>query len=449
MSDRLLPQNIDAEESILGGILLDPSAFDRIANDLHPGAFYVKAHSEIYQAALTLHSQGQPTDLMTVTIWLKDHGMLEKVGGTSKLAQLVDRTVSAVNIDRYAALVMDKYLRRELIWAGNEIASLGADTAISLESVFDQSESRLFKVSQNRLNSRTLPNGSVAAFVYDSLEKNTPIYQSGLYDLDKMIFGFEPGTLTLVAGRPSMGKTYVSIFLALQMIVLHKLPVVFFSLEMTSEQLEYRLWSLLSVHDAYYQHKFEPIESDRIRLHRSGQSPLSLKELTNISLVMGLATELPLYLNDDRGITANGIASECRRLITEQGKIGLVVVDYLQMMASDSGGNRSYELGDVARTLYKMAGDLNVPVLALSQISRAVEARNNKRPTMADLSQSGILEMVADHVILVYRDEYYNPDTPDREILELIVGKARHGSTGTAKFLFDSSYGLLKSLASK
>ncbi len=229
--------------------------------------------------------------------------------------------------------------------------------------MFDQSESRLFKVSQNRLNSRTLPNGSVAAFVYDSPEKNTPIYQSGLYDLDKMIFGFEPGTLTLVAGRPSMGKTYVSIFLALQMIVLHKLPVVFFSLEMTSEQLEYRLWSLLSVHDAYYQHKFEPIESVRIRLHRSGQSPLSLKELTNISLVMGLATELPLYLNDDRGITANGIASECRRLITEQGKIGLVVVDYLQMMASDSGGNRSYELGDVARTLYKMAGDLNVPVL--------------------------------------------------------------------------------------
>jgi replicative DNA helicase len=162
---------------------------------------------------------------------------------------------------------------------------------------------------------------------------------------------------------------------------------------------------------------------------------------------MAAATELPLYLNDDRGLSVGSIASECRRLIIEQGKLGLVVVDYLQMMASEMGGNRSYELGDVARGLYRLAGELNVPVLALSQISRAVEGRNNKRPTMADLSQSGILEMVADNVILLYRDEYYNPDTVEPEIIELIVGKARHGATGTAKFLFDPSYGLLRSLA--
>jgi replicative DNA helicase len=316
-----------------------------------------------------------------------------------------------------------------------------------LDEVLDGAEQEVFLVSNWGRTTRTLSNGEVASAAFTELEKNNPIYPTGLRELDNLIVGFEPGTLTLLAGRPSMGKSQAALFLALQMMVARRIPVVFFSLEMTAQQLEYRLWSLLSVHPHYCDCGFYPLRSGRIRQHRAGLAPLTEREHETIARVLGIATELPLYLNDDRGTTVVGIASECRRLISEKKKPGLVVVDYLQMMADDSpNGNRSYELGNVARGLYKMAGDLNVPVLALSQISRAVEGRNNKRPVMADLSQSGILEMVSDNVVLLYRDEYYNPDSSDRDVLELIVGKARHGLTGTARCLFDKSYGLLTEL---
>jgi replicative DNA helicase len=443
----LPPQNIEAEESILGGILLDPKAMGRIVDFLVADAFYVRSHQEIYRAAVSLHGKRKPTDLMTISSWLQDHQLLDEVGGIPRLLQLIERTVSAANIDRYAELVMDKYVRRQLIGVGGEVIELARDTTRELDEVLDGAEQAVFRVSNRGRTTRTLPNSEVASAAFSELEKNNPIYPTGLRELDDLIVGFEPGTLTLLAGRPSMGKSQAALFLALQMMVARRIPVVFFSLEMTAQQLEYRLWSLLSVHPHYCDCGFYPLRSGRIRQHRAGLAPLTEREHETIARVLGIATELPLYLNDDRGTTVVGIASECRRLISEKKKPGLVVVDYLQMMADDSpNGNRSYELGNVARGLYKMAGDLNVPVLALSQISRAVEGRNNKRPVMADLSQSGILEMVSDNVVLLYRDEYYNPDSSDRDVLELIVGKARHGLTGTARFLFDKSYGLLTEL---
>jgi replicative DNA helicase len=384
---------------------------------------------------------------MTVSSWLQDYQLLDEVGGIPRLLQLIERTVSAANIDRYAELVMDKYVRRQLIGTGGKVIELARDTTRELDEVLDGAEQEVFLVSNWGRTTRTLSNGEVASAAFTELEKNNPIYPTGLRELDNLIVGFEPGTLTLLAGRPSMGKSQAALFLALQMMVARRIPVIFFSLEMTAQQLEYRLWSLLSVHPHYCDCGFYPLRSGRIRQHRAGLAPLTEREHETIARVLGIATELPLYLNDDRGTTVVGIASECRRLISEKKKPGLVVVDYLQMMADDSpNGNRSYELGNVARGLYKMAGDLNVPVLALSQISRAVEGRNNKRPLMADLSQSGILEMVSDNVVLLYRDEYYNPDSSDRDVLELIVGKARHGLTGTARCLFDKSYGLLTEL---
>ena len=443
----LPPQNIEAEESILGGILLDPKAMGRIVDFLAADAFYLRSHQEIYRAAVFLHGKGKPTDVMTVSSWLQDYQLLDEVGGIPRLLQLIERTVSAANIDRYAELVMDKYVRRQLIGTGGKVIELARDTTRELDEVLDGAEQEVFLVSNWGRTTRTLSNGEVASAAFTELEKNNPIYPTGLRELDDLIVGFEPGTLTLLAGRPSMGKSQAALFLALQMMVARRIPVVFFSLEMTAQQLEYRLWSLLSVHPHYCDCGFYPLRSGRIRQHRAGLAPLTEREHETIARVLGIATELPLYLNDDRGTTVVGIASECRRLISEKKKPGLVVVDYLQMMADDSpNGNRSYELGNVARGLYKMAGDLNVPVLALSQISRAVEGRNNKRPVMADLSQSGILEMVSDNVVLLYRDEYYNPDSSDRDVLELIVGKARHGLTGTARFLFDKSYGLLTEL---
>ena len=443
----LPPQNIEAEESILGGILLDPKAMGRIVDFLAADAFYLRSHQEIYRAAVFLHGKGKPTDVMTVSSWLQDYQLLDEVGGIPRLLQLIERTVSAANIDRYAELVMDKYVRRQLIGTGGKVIELARDTTRELDEVLDGAEQEVFLVSNWGRTTRTLSNGEVASAAFTELEKNNPIYPTGLRELDNLIVGFEPGTLTLLAGRPSMGKSQAALFLALQMMVARRIPVVFFSLEMTAQQLEYRLWSLLSVHPHYCDCGFYPLRSGRIRQHRAGLAPLTEREHETIARVLGIATELPLYLNDDRGTTVVGIASECRRLISEGKRPGLVVVDYLQMMADDSpNGNRSYELGNVARGLYKMAGDLNMPVLALSQISRAVEGRNNKRPVMADLSQSGILEMVSDNVVLLYRDEYYNPDSSDRDVLELIVGKARHGLTGTARFLFDKSYGLLTEL---
>lgn len=442
----LPPQNIEAEESILGGILLDPKAMGRIVDFLLADAFYVRSHQEIYRAAVSLHGKRKPTDLMTISSWLEDHQLLDEVGGIPRLLQLIERTVSAANIDRYAELVMDKYVRRQLIGVGGEVIELARDTTRELDEVLDGAEQAVFRVSNRGRTTRTLPNSEVASAAFSELEKNNPIYPTGLRELDNLIVGFEPGTLTLLAGRPSMGKSQAALFFALQMLA-RRIPVVFFSLEMTAQQLEYRLWSLLSVHPHYCDYGFSPLRSGRIRQHHAGLAPLTELERETIVNVLKVATELPLYFNDDRGTTVMGIASECRRLIGEKKQPGLVVVDYLQMMADDSpNGNRSYELGNVARGLYKMAGDLNVPILALSQISRAVEGRNNKRPLMADLSQSGILEMVSDNVVLLYRDEYYNPDSADRDVLELIVGKARHGLTGTARCLFDKSYGLLTEL---
>ncbi|MEA5511810.1 replicative DNA helicase [Crocosphaera sp. UHCC 0190] len=441
----LPPQNIEAEESILGGILVDPEAMGRIVDLITAEAFYVKGHQEIYQAALKLHRSSQPTDVMTVKSTLEDHHLLEQVGGIEKLMQLVDRTVSAVNIDRYALLVMEKYLRRQLIAAGHNIVELGFETTQELDDIFYQSEKRLFEVSQQRSRGKTQPNCEVAIEAYQTLETDSPIYPTGLNNLDNLIVGWEAGTLTLLAGRPSMGKSFCAMYLAVAMMVQYNRSVVFFSLEMTKKQLEYRLWSLLSVLPYYSQCNIIPISNDRFRRHRAGLERLETEEIATIAQIMGLAAEMPLYLNDDRSLTVSVMASECRRLISEKKPIGLIIVDYLQMMAADSElGNRSYELGDVARELYKLAGDLQVPVLALSQISRAVESRNDKRPMMSDLSQSGILEMVADNIILAYRDDYYNPDTPDPEVLELIVAKARHGTTGTAKVLFDRAYGLIK-----
>lgn len=447
-SDRLPPQNIEAEEAILGGILLDPEAIGRVSDRLVPEAFYLSAHKDIYQAALRLFAQRKPTDLLAVINWLADHDMLARIGGRNKLASLVDRTVSAVNIDALASLVTEKYLRRQLIKAGSEIVHLGFETETELPIVLDKAEQKVFSLSNQSFNSNTEHNSTITINAYEEIDALNFIYPTGLYALDDLIIGFEPGTLTLVAGRPSMGKSQIALFLAMQMILLHNLPVAIFSLEMTKKQLEYRLWSLISITKKYKDFQLIPLENDRIRRHRSGNKLLVDFEYNSIAKIADIASELPLYMNDYRGITVSQIASECRQIKAKEGKLGLVVVDYLQMMAEDSGGNRSYELGDVARGLYKMAGELNVPVLALSQISRGVEGRQNKRPMMSDLSQSGILEMVADNIILAYRDEYYKSDTVDRGILELIVAKARHGETGIATVLFDKFYGILRDLQS-
>jgi len=426
---RLPPQNIEAEEAILGGILLDPEAISRVSDRLLPEAFYISAHKDIYQAAVRLHAQGKATDLLSVTSWLTDHEMLSRIGGRNKLATLVDRTVSAVNIDALAGLVMDKYLRRRLIKAGNEIVHLGYETETELPIVLDQAEQKVFAVTQERPQSGLVHISDTLINNFQDIEDRNqgialPGIPCGFYDLDAMTSGFQRSDLIIVAGRPSMGKTAFCLNLAHNIAASYKLPVAIFSLEMSKEQLTQRLLASEA-----------QIESSYLRTGR-----LSQTQWEPLSRAIGILSEMPIYIDDTPNITVTQIRSQARRLQAEQGtELGLIVIDYLQLMEG-AGDNRVQELSKITRQLKGLARELSVPVIALSQLSRGVEARTNKRPMLSDLRESGSIEQDADLVIMLYRDEYYSPDTPDRGIAEVIIAKHRNGPTGTAKLLFNPQF---------
>ncbi|MBD2043007.1 replicative DNA helicase [Microcoleus sp. FACHB-672] len=380
-ASRLPPQNIEAEESILGGILLDPDAINRVAELLRPDIFSLLAHQEIYKAALTLHSKGKPTDLLAVHAWLSDHNLLEKIGGQSKLAQLVERTVSAVNIDALAGLVVDKYVRRQLIKTGNEVAQLGFDTATDLAIVLDRAEQKVFNITQSRPQQGLIPVSDTLIHTFQDIETRNqgialPGLPCGFYDLDAMTGGFQRSDLVIVAGRPSMGKTAVSVSIARNIAAYHKLPVAIFSLEMSKEQLVQRLLASEA-----------QIESNRLRAGRISQN-----EWEPLSHAIGTLSELPIFIDDTANVTVTEMRSQARRLQAESGgALGLILIDYLQLMEGSTPDNRVQELSKITRSLKGLARELNVPIIALSQLSRGVEARTNKRPMMSDLRESGCL----------------------------------------------------------
>ena len=434
--DTLPPQNVEAEESILGGILLDPQGMGRVAEILAPEAFYLQAHQQIYRAALRLYHQNQPTDLISVTNWLQDRGELEQAGGSAKLAQLVDRTVSAVNIDGYGALVQDKYLRRRLISAGNEIAALGYDTAQALESVLDRAEQKLFALTQARSQQGLVPIAEPLAQTFENIENRQvanklPGIDCGFYDLDAMTSGLQRSDLIVCAGRPSMGKTAFGLNIARNIASDRQLPVAIFSLEMSKEQLSQRLLAGEA-----------EIDSSRLRSGRLAQT-----DTEPIVRAIGYLSELPIYIEDTANMTVTQMRSQARRLQAERGDLGLVLLDYLQLMEGQGSDNRVQELSRITRSLKTLARELNVPVIALSQLSRGVEQRTNKRPMLSDLRESGSIEQDADVVLMLYRDEYYNPDSPDRDTAEAIVTKHRNGPTGTVKLLFNPELAQFRNMA--
>ncbi len=435
-SNSLPPQNIEAEEAILGGILLDPEAIGRVSDRLVPEAFYISAHTTIYQAALRLHTQQKPTDLLSITSWLTDNDQLTRIGGRNKLATLVDRTVSAVNIDALAVLVMEKYLRRQLIKAGNEIVHLGFETETELPIVLDNAEQKVFNVTQQKTQSGLVHIGDTLTNTYEDIETRhqgiaLPGIPCGFYDLDAMTSGFQRSDLIIVAGRPSMGKTAFCLNLAHNIAAGYQLPVAVFSLEMSKEQLVQRLLASEA-----------GIESSYLRSGRISQTqwePL-LRAIHKLQ-------ETPMFIDDTANITVTQMRSQARRLQAEQSKgLGLIVIDYLQLMEG-AGDNRVQELSRITRSLKGLARELSVPIIALSQLSRGVEARTNKRPMLSDLRESGSIEQDADIVMMLYRDEYYSPDTPDRGIAEVIIAKHRNGPTGTIKLLFDPQFTKFKNLA--
>ncbi|MFO0143059.1 MAG: replicative DNA helicase, partial [Aphanizomenon sp.] len=379
-SNRLPPQNIEAEEAILGGILLDPEAIGRVSDRLVPEAFYISAHTTIYQAALRLHIQQKPTDLLSITSWLTDNDQLTQIGGRNKLATLVERTVSAVNIDALAGLVMEKYLRRQLIKAGNEIVHLGFETETELPIVLDNAEQKVFNVTQQKTQSGLVHIGDTLTNTYEDIETRhqgiaLPGIPCGFYDLDAMTSGFQRSDLIIIAGRPSMGKTAFCLNLAHNIAAGYQLPVAVFSLEMSKEQLVQRLLASEA-----------GIESSYLRSGRISQTqwdPL-LRAINRLS-------ETPIFIDDTSNITVTQMRSQARRLQAEQSKnLGLIVIDYLQLMEGSSD-NRVQELSRITRSLKGLARELSVPIIALSQLSRGVEARTNKRPMLSDLRESGCL----------------------------------------------------------
>ncbi len=371
---------------------------------------------------------------MTVTTWLSDHKLLKKVGGRNKLAQLVDCTVSAVNIDRHAELVLDKYHRRQLIATANEITELGYDTTIEIESVFDQSEEKIFNLTTNKKD-RFQPQviGDCLKSVFQKLEQgNSPGFSPGLSNLDALTGGLIKQDLIVIAARASMGKTWLACHLANHIACSQSLPVVLFSAEMSSEQLTKRF---LAMHSG--------IDSQRLIRNQVYED-----EYDNLVKALGVLSELPIIIDDTPASVQNPsrMRSVLRRIQSEQGTLGLVVMDYIQKLGDRAAGNRAQAVGKFSGAFKDIAKEFDVPFLALAQINRGVESQANKRPTMADIKDSGDIEQDMDLGLLLYRDEYYNRDTEEKGIMEINVAKNRNGATGVCKVLFDPTIGKFLSL---
>lgn len=438
--DRLPPQNIEVEEAVLGGILLDPEAYSRVSDILTPEMFYVSTHGDIYRAAQRLDLLGKPTDLLTMTNWLSDNDLLDRVGGRSKMMSLVERTVSAINIDAFAGLVKDKYIRRRMIKAGNEIVRLGYATDRELSDVVTSAEQGLFEVSKGAVagDDCTAAADILVGFFNDVEMRSQglipPGTPTGWYDLDAILDGgLQRDQYYIMAGRPAMGKTGLGIGAAYNIASMTRMPAVIFSLEMSKKQLISRLVSMESRIEGSYL--------------KSGL--ISESQWDKLSRAIGTISEVPIFISDSTSrIDFLTMRSNLRKLQAQHGQLGVIVVDYLQLLEDRAPGQtQTQRLGYVSRQLASMSKEFNVPVIALAQLNRDVDDRQNKRPVMSDIKGSGDIEQDADVILTLYRDEYYYPDTIDRGIAEVGVVKNRHGATGTVKLLFDGQFTQFKNLA--
>ncbi|MEH2153261.1 replicative DNA helicase [Nostoc sp.] len=434
MTDKSLPQDTDAEESILSSILLDASAISKIADKLPVDAFYLSAHQQIYKAALELYSQDKLTDITTVGSWLSDHKLLRNVGGRNKLAQLANNKVSADNIDSYTELVLEKYKRRQLIEAGNKIVELGFDTTLDLEKVIDLSEEKIFKITENKVDkfSPEAISNSLALIVKQLGQEVTPALSTGLIDLDKLMGGLLNEDLIVIAARASMGKTWLGCHFANHVALTYNLPVVFFSAETNKEQLTKRF---LAMHA-------------KIDSHRLIHNKIYKSELAELRKALEVLYSLPIIIDDTPASLQNPIKmrSALRRIKFERGNLGLIVMDYIQKLGDRAASNRAQAVGKFSGAFKDLAKEFSCPFVALAQINRGVENQIDKHPAIADIKDSGDIEQDMDVGLLLYRDEYYNSNTPDKGVMEISVAKNRNGATGVCKVLFDGSIGEIRNI---
>jgi replicative DNA helicase len=429
-NNKMPPIGVELEMEVLGSILFAPDILNRISNVLDVNAFYLESHQVIYRCCLALANSSKPTDPMSVINWLSDNKLLEKVGGKNKIIQIVDSGMLCFNIMAYVEELMNKYLSRQMISVGSNIASMGYDMTQDIQTRLDVAEQEIFAIrNQSSVTSKNLIQTSTnccAEILQELKELSTgnkiSSISTGFYELDKLLGGgVYPGDLIIVAGRPSMGKTIMGASFAFNISLNSKMPTLIFSLEMSAKQINMRYLSGLS-----------GITFEHLRAGKLQQG-----EWEDFYAAVNILSTLTIFVDDSIEPNALQIRSKVRQIITKHGKLGVIVLDYLQLMVNSAEANVTLKLGEISRQMKLLARECDVPIVCLSQLSRSVEERNNKRPILSDLRQSGQIEENADVVLMIYRDEYYNPKTSDRNIAEVICTKNRNGATGTIQLLAD------------
>ncbi len=428
------PNSIQAEQAVLGGLMLDNEGWDKVAENVSEEDFYRKEHRYIFRAIRQLASKMDPFDVVTVSEMLETMGEIESVGGLAYVGMLAKDTPTAANIDSYAKIVRDRSVLRQLIHVGTTISGSAFNTeGQETSQLLENAERQVFEIAeqQQRGKSGFTPVRSLLAKAVDKIEslyeQDNPItgVSTGFTDFDEMTSGLQASDLVIVAGRPSMGKTTFAMNLAENVAIKAKKPVAVFSMEMPGDQLAMRMMSSLG----------------RIDQHKVRTGKLDDDEWPRMTSAINLLAETQLFIDDTPALTPTEVRSRSRRLMREHGQLGLIVLDYLQLMQSPSSGeNRVQQISDISRNLKALAKELNVPVIALSQLNRNLEQRPNKRPVMSDLRESGSIEQDADVIVFIYRDEVYNEDSPDKGVAEIIIGKQRNGPIGTSRLTFLGQY---------
>lgn len=429
---RIPPHSIDAEQSVLGGLMLDNRAWDIIADKVSEEDFYRKDHRLIFRSIAQLAEESQPLDWITLSEWLKQRGELENAGGTSYLGTLAKDTPSAANIKAYADIVREKSVLRQLISVGTDISDLAFNSGDrDSKSLLDEAEQRVFKIAEQGTRQQTFK--PIKQLLKDSLDQIQRLAETegtitgtatGYTELDEKTSGLNKGDLVIVAGRPAMGKTTFSMNIA-EHVALNDKPVVIFSMEMPAEQLVLRLFA---------SHGRVPLSDIRTGKIRDEDWP-------RVAMAVKAFSKTKLFIDDTAGQSPTEIRAKTRRLAREHGQLGVIVIDYLQLMQTNTqSDNRTAEISEISRSLKGLAKEMECPVIALSQLNRSLEQRPNKRPIMSDLRESGAIEQDADIIMFVYRDEVYDEDSPDKGQAEIIIGKQRNGPIGTVRLTFHGKY---------
>lgn len=442
---KIPPQNIEAEQCVLGGVLLENEAISKVLEIMIADDFYRESHRKICHSMIELFEKSEPIDLITLTNILKSNNQLDEVGGAAYLASLVDNIPTAANIGYYAKIVKEKSILRGLINAATEIVARGYEDGGDVVDLLDQAEKSIFQISESQIKPSFYEIKSLLKESFKTIEK---LYESreivtgvptGFDEIDKLTTGFQPADLIIIAGRPSMGKTAFSLNIAQYAAIKKNIPAALFSLEMSKEQLVLRMLCSEAKVDA----------------HRLRGGFLGEEDWPKLTRAAGILSEAPIFIDDTPALSVLEMRAKTRRLMAEH-KLGLVIVDYLQLMRGRglfargrSSETREQEISDITRSLKSLAKELHIPVIALSQLNRRVEERQNKRPQLADLRESGAIEQDADLIAFIYRDEIYDrsDDNPNKGIAEIIIGKQRNGPVGEVKLAFLDKYTTFENLA--